>query len=128
VSVSDDQSPDPTIDVHTEARGSATVLTVRGDLDAFTSPLLEATINEFIAGDPRALIIDLSELDFLGSAGMAVLIRARQSIGESTPFAVVADGPSTSRPMKIIGLDNELSLYPTLDVALKVMNSSDKDS
>ena len=94
------------------------VLAVRGDLDVLTSPQLTEAITASLADDPVALIVDLSELDFLASAGMGVLIQANDAAGSARRFGVVADGPSTSRPMKLIGLDKVLSLYSTLDVAL----------
>jgi hypothetical protein len=33
-------------------------------------------------------------------------------------FGVVADEPSTARPITLMGLDQTLALYPTLDIAL----------
>jgi hypothetical protein len=33
-------------------------------------------------------------------------------------FAVVADGPATSRPIKLLGVDSIVALFPTLEEAL----------
>jgi hypothetical protein len=49
---------------------------------------------------------------------MSVLIAASEAVGSTRRFGVVADGPTTGRPMKIVGLDDILSIYPTLDAAL----------
>jgi hypothetical protein len=49
---------------------------------------------------------------------MSVHIQANDAAGKARRFAVIADGPSTSRPMKLLGLDSVLSLYSTLDAAL----------
>jgi hypothetical protein len=49
---------------------------------------------------------------------MTVLITAHRDIAPSARFGVVADGPSTSRPLKKIGIDSIVGVYRTLDEAL----------
>jgi anti-sigma B factor antagonist len=96
------------------------VLAVRGELDAFTAPQLAEAIDNGIAASPKALIVDLSEVAFLASAGMTVLVTGHETARRAEKrFMVVADGPTTSRPMRLTGLDQAVSLYPTLDAALK---------
>ena len=100
----------------------ATVLAVRGELDALTAPQLAEAIEAGLAESPTALIVDLLEVGFLASAGMAVLVDGqRASIQLEKRFGVVADGPITSRPMVLTGLDQILSLYPNLEAALSGM-------
>jgi len=38
-------------------------------------------------------------------------------------FAVVADGPATSRPLKLVGIAEVVGLYPTLDEALATLTA-----
>jgi anti-sigma B factor antagonist len=97
----------------------AVVLSARGEVDLTTAPLLADAIARHLAGAPNGLIVDLSNVDFLASAGMTVLLEAHQSARRSEKrFAVVADGRGTSRPMKMMGLDQELRLHATLSDAL----------
>ncbi|MBF6170454.1 STAS domain-containing protein [Nocardia blacklockiae] len=102
------------VSVHDEA----TVLTVAGEVDLATAPALENAIEATLGGDPAALIIDLSQVTFLASAGMAALVGAHQRAGQSTRIAVVADGPATGRQLKMTNLDQVFALHPTLDEAL----------
>lgn len=102
------------VSVHDEA----TVLTVAGEVDLATAPALESAIEAALGGKPTALIIDLSQVSFLASAGMAALVGAHQRAGESTRIAVVADGPATGRQLKMTSLDQVFSLHPNLDEAL----------
>ncbi|PRC43112.1 anti-anti-sigma factor [Mycobacterium sp. ITM-2017-0098] len=67
---------------------------------------------------PEALIVDLSNVQFLASAGMSVLITAAQDLSSSMRFGVVADGPSTSRPLSLTRVDTLVAVYPSLDQAL----------
>jgi anti-sigma B factor antagonist len=99
--------------------GTVVVLAVRGDIDMITVPRLAEAIDDGAALDgTTALIVDLSEVDFLGSAAMTALIHSHRKVAAAKRFLVVADGPATSRPLKVMGLDTELVLYPTLDEAV----------
>jgi anti-sigma B factor antagonist len=113
-----DVSPGPHFDVQATHVGSAVVLAVRGDLDALTAPNLAEAVRVALVDRPATLIIDLSELEFLASAGMSVLVGAHEAAGTTTRFGVVANGNSTSRPLKTVGLDTVFDLYSTLDAAL----------
>ena len=51
---------------------------------------------------------------------MSVLVAAQQAADAmSVRFGVVADGPTTSRPIRLLGIDAILALYPTLDDAVR---------
>lgn len=94
------------------------VLAVSGEIDLVTAPTLEEAIGEVVAEKPVALVIDLSAVEFLGSVGLKILASTYEKVGKSTPFAVVARGPATRRPIHLTGLDKTFSMYPTLHEAL----------
>ena len=99
----------------------AVVLTVSGEVDMLSSPKLAEAIQTALAAKPAALIVDLSKVDFLASAGMTVLVTAQAEIEPPARFAVVANGAATSRPIKLMGIDSVLSLYSSLDGALSAI-------
>ncbi|MDT5067556.1 MAG: anti-sigma factor antagonist, partial [Mycobacterium sp.] len=70
------------------------------------------------AESPTGVIVDLTDVKFLASAGMSVLVTAHEEIAAKAGFGVVADGPATSRPMRLVGLDRTITLYRTIDAAL----------
>ncbi|OBG38017.1 anti-anti-sigma factor [Mycobacterium alsense] len=96
----------------------AMVLSVSGEVDMLSAPQLDEAIRSTLADGPAALIVDLTKVDFLASAGMTILVTAQAEVAPPTRFAVVANGPATSRPIKLTGLDGVLSMYSTLDTAL----------
>lgn len=98
--------------------GQAVVLTVSGEVDMLSSPLLADAIQTALASKPAALIVDLCKVSFLASAGMTVLVTAQAELEPPTRLAVVADGSATSRPIKLMGIDSVLPLYSSLDGAL----------
>ncbi|WP_067855396.1 STAS domain-containing protein [Nocardia shimofusensis] len=103
---------------------AATVLTVDGEVDLATAPALESAIDGALADKPAHLVIDLTQVSFLASAGMAALVGAHQRAGETTAIAVVADGPATSRQLKMTSLDQVFALYATLDAALAAIGGN----
>jgi len=115
-------SVNPTaFEVEKQQVDQAVVLTVFGEVDMLSSPKLAEAIGTALAAKPAALILDLSKVDFLASAGMTVLVIAQAEVESSTKFAVVANGAATSRPIKLMGIDSVLSLYSTLDSALSAI-------
>lgn len=94
------------------------VVSVSGCVDMLTAPSLSQAIDSALAKAPSGIIVDLSKVDFLASAGISALIAASDSIGQSGRFGVVADGAATHRPLTLLGLDQIIALYRTLDDAL----------
>jgi anti-anti-sigma factor len=88
-----------------------------------TAPDLEKAIAEAAKSTPSAVVVDMSDVEFLASAGMGVLIAAQDELAPAVGFAVVADGPATSRPLKLVGVTDVVDLYATLDEALGALTS-----
>lgn len=116
---SDIPSPPSTFTIQESQVDGVVVLSVGDALDLMTAPRLSAEVNARLAKSPAGLIIDLTEVTFLASAGMTALVRAQEQAGSAVRFGIVADGPATSRPIKLLGLDDALPMYPTLDDALR---------
>ncbi|ODQ87536.1 STAS domain-containing protein [Mycolicibacterium flavescens] len=100
------------------------VVTASGDLDMLTAPQLREAIAAALAKNPTGLVVDLTPVEFLGSAGMQVLMETHnQTDGTETRFAVVAEGPATSRPLKITGIADVIGLFSSLDAALENLSA-----
>jgi anti-sigma B factor antagonist len=97
------------------------VLAVSGVVDMLTTSQLEDAIAAAVKDSPRGVVVDLAAVDFLASAGMGVLVAARDELPAEIQFAVVADGPATSRPLKLVGIADVVGLHATLDEALAAL-------
>lgn len=96
--------------------GHAYVLAVTGEIDLNTAPQLRGALDAALRTEPAILIIDLTDVGFLGSTGLTALVIAHQDAA-TTQLRVVAN-PTAHRLMQITGLDTVLPLFPTLDHAL----------
>jgi len=88
--------------------GSCRVLTLGGDLDEVAAPVLEEAIAEE-RGAP--LIVDLSDLEFICSAGIHVLLRNK------APEAIVCPPGNIARVLGIVRAEQATRLYDDLDTA-----------
>lgn len=112
------QPASPGLSVLVEPHGEAVVLNVAGEIDLATAPQLGESINAAMEQRPETLVVDLSRVDFLASAGMAVLIGCHQQAQGNIRFRIVATGSATFRPMELTGMTEEISIYHTRDEAL----------
>lgn len=99
-------------------RESTVVVNCTGVLDMLTAPHLEERLATVSAKQPTAVVVDLTDVDFLASHGMNVLLTVRRNLEPHVAFAVVADGPATSRPLTLIGVAEVINMCATLDEAL----------
>jgi len=103
--------------------GRVAVLSVSGVVDMLTAPQLEEAITTSLGKTPAALVVDLTDVEFLASAGMGVLVGAHDQLPEDVKFGVVADGPVTSRPLKLVGIADIVDLFQTRDEALAKLDA-----
>lgn len=88
------------------------VLHVVGELDTLTAPLLQVRLAEQLA-QVRTLVLDLSDVTFLGSAGLAVLVGARDDADtRGCRLLVVPGSRIVKRALEATGL---LALFATAD-------------
>ncbi len=83
-----------TLDTHWPASDVA-VLGVGGEVDMRTAPALEQALDELLDRAPRTVVVDLTEVGFLGSAGLAVLVTAYDP---SRPPTRSGSSPRPGRP------------------------------
>lgn len=98
------------------------VLHAGGEIDVVTAPVFEQKLNELGAMcGTSTLVVDLLGVQFLSSAGLAVLMRTADDLEGRSRFLIVADGPATARPMTLVGLTETLEVFPTVEAALSTV-------
>ncbi|MBE1577804.1 STAS domain-containing protein [Amycolatopsis roodepoortensis] len=97
------------------------ILTVTGELDATTTPLLHRQLDGNL---PDRTVIDLSRVTFLGVAGLEVLEAAVTRAGrERRRLALVTSSPTDLRILRLFGLDVRVPVYPRLSDAIREVAS-----
>jgi anti-anti-sigma factor len=69
------------------------------------------------------VVVDFSAVEFLASAGMGILVAVHDEVAPNVKFCVVAEGPATSRPLKLLGIADIIPLYATVDEAIAALRA-----
>lgn len=108
-----DLSPQtPPFSVRAEVRGTIRTVAVRGELDLATADTFAARLATALGERPELVVADLSEVTFMDSTGVAVLVRARwQAERADVRFVVVASAP-VQGVVDLCGLRDLLRVVP----------------
>lgn len=99
-------------DAEVRERDAGAVVTLRGELDILSAPVLRDTLLLYTGAVP--LVVDLSELDFIDAAGLGILVGAKHR----TPVIRFVRGrKNVQKVFAITGLDSYLSFYDTCNQA-----------
>lgn len=112
--VGDEQDPDVGEVVRFEVveHGDAVVVGVHGEIDTLTAPVLSRRLSGQIPNAPL-LVVDLSRVTFLGSAGLAALVEAKEEAGKADHrLRLVCGSHAVTRALEATNL---ISLFDVAD-------------
>jgi anti-sigma B factor antagonist len=107
---------DPVLAV--EAVGEACVIKLGGELDLYNAPQVRDALTTACADSPQRVVVDLSEVDFIDSTALGVLIEARTRVDNRRAFLLAAPGLETRRALEISGLDRHFTVHDSVSEAL----------
>ncbi len=104
-------TPEPRIAADAQAeftrRGTpeAPELAIRGEVDVSTSAALRDELYGIVDGGARRVVVDCSEMDFIDSSGLGVLVGALKRVREKDGELVLKSlNPSARKVFEITGL------------------------
>lgn len=101
-------------------RPNTTVCTVAGRIDLVTAPVLCDTLIEAVHDERLHLVIDLSAVDFVDTAGLQAIFESLDRYDIDGHVAVVVDSNSDAvTPLEIAALDEFLDRHGDLTRALQ---------
>ncbi|MDP5183541.1 STAS domain-containing protein [Blastococcus sp. BMG 814] len=90
-----------------EVAGTAALprLTVAGEVDCTSAPQVAAVLDELVAAAPQEVLVDLTAVTFLDSAGLCTLAAGhRKALAGGGRLRVLAATRAVIRPLQITGL------------------------
>ena len=94
------------------------LLVVEGELDIATAPRMIAALNEALADVAIPLVVDLSEVVFMDSTGLALLMNARRRVvRQNQGFAIVCPHGPIARVFEIADMVESLRVCPDTESA-----------
>jgi anti-sigma B factor antagonist len=101
-----------------EREGDACVVKLGGDLDLYNAPQVRQALMEACEDAPGRVVVDLSEVEFVDSTALGVLIEARTRLNNRRAFLLAAPGLETRRALEISGLDRHFTVHESVPEAL----------
>jgi anti-anti-sigma factor len=99
-------------------RGS--VISLAGELDLSTIPRVESRLLDQVRTQP-SVVVDLSELSFIDSSGIGMLIQAFHSRNGGVMNTVIAPGSQVERVFTIAGIEAALPVFRSRHDALEAL-------
>ncbi len=93
------------------------VVSLAGELDLYNAQTVREALLACCAESPERLIVDLSNVKFIDSTALGVLIEARTRMQNRRGFLLAAPALETRRALEISGLDRHFSVHDSLDAA-----------
>ncbi len=103
----------------TDRRGETTLISLDGELDSVGAPAFHRVVEQAIA-DPalRELVLDLSNLTYLSSAGLRGLVFARQKMSEDVTLVLAGASGPVEQTIRLVGFHHSVSLRDTVPAPL----------
>ena len=104
--------------------GPVLLLQAWGRIDFFNANVLEVQARRAVAGDDRDVIIDVSEVNYLSTAGLRVLLHLWQSLKkENRTLHICALKPYIQQVFEIIGFNQIIPNHADVAAALAAIES-----
>jgi len=111
------------LEIQVEETDEYTVCRPIGELDAYTVAQFREALAEFVGAD--RLLIDLSDVPFMDSAGLGALIggirRSREKEGD---VAVACSSPTITRLLHTTGFDRIVPVAETVQAAATALDEA----
>jgi anti-anti-sigma factor len=104
------------IELQKEADGVVAI--VRGRVDTISAPAFEKGLAEVLEMAPKLLIFDLSEMDYISSAGLRVFLVAAKALkGKSGEVRLAASQAPVKKVFQVSGVLSLFKHFDTKDAA-----------
>lgn len=96
------------------------VVPLSGRIDAATAPSLRDRVREAVASGARHVVIDLSDVTFLSSSGLRILLlMARELRRQNADLRLCAARPQVAEVFRLTGFDQIFELFQTREAAVE---------
>ncbi|MCA1900322.1 MAG: STAS domain-containing protein [Chloroflexi bacterium] len=107
-----------------ETVGGIKVIALRGRMDAAGTSQIEFDFFAFLTGEDVRAVVDLSEVDFISSAGVRLLLKAAKTIlSRGGKMAILNPNFETLRSLEEGGAPSVVPVYSYFESVETVLNA-----
>jgi anti-sigma B factor antagonist len=108
------------LQIHEERDGAMCVLTLDGEVDVYTAPMLKEQLVAAIEEGCSNLLVDLERVSFIDSSGLGVLVSAlRRSRERGGSVRILCTRDNILKIFSITGLDKVFPIFSDVSEAKK---------
>lgn len=108
------------ITITTSEAGEVHIVHVSGEIDVTSAAVLRDALEALIADGRRRLTLDLSEVTFMDSTGLGIVVgRLKRLSRHGGTMTVAAAHPRVLRVFSITGLDQLLDVHADVEAAVR---------
>jgi anti-sigma B factor antagonist len=113
------------VDITSTDVGEVTVVAIAGDVDASTSLELRAWLDDLTVQGRERVVVDLSDVGFLDSSGLATLVHAfkRVRIGNGD-LQLCCLQPDVTALFALTRLDRVFTIHPDRESAIEAVGEA----
>lgn len=104
-----------------ERREECLLFSFTGQLDAYSDKQFRDFITEQRGTDKRAVLLDLTHIDFIDSSGLGVLVQLAKQCADAKVGFVMVGNARVIQTVKLVRLEQFLHLQPDLNTALAAL-------
>lgn len=102
---------DGALTVHTATSGDAHLIALSGELDLANAETARAELRTALDADDAPVLVDMRELEFIDSAGIAILVHALHRDTETHRLRFLcSEAPAVARVLRLTGVEQTLTL------------------
>jgi anti-sigma B factor antagonist len=101
------------------------VVRIAGEVDMSHEEELSGELRTAVAAEPRGIVVDLTECEFIDSTGVRALLLSREAQHPeegSERLAVAASSEQILRILSVMGLDRVIPIRPTVEEAASALS------
>ena len=111
--------------LHESRQGDVTLVQARGRLDAATASETDRRLASFVSAGARRIVLNLSGVDYVSSAGLRVLLAAAKRLQQAQGKLVLADPtPQTRQILDMAGFSALIPVFDTAEAAVASLSTS----
>ena len=107
------------MEIAARRQNDVTFVTVAGSLDSNSSPKAQQTLDGILANGTRKVVIDLSGVDYISSAGLRVMLAMAKRLSGGGALRLFGLNETVREVFDISGFSTILAVFATEAEALK---------
>lgn len=104
-------------ETRTHIDGKVASITLSGELDSHAAHRFNGVISDVAAREPERLVLLMSDLSYMSSAGLRCLVFAHQKLGRGVEIVLVGAQPAVAETISLTGFDQSVTMQDMQDTA-----------